>query len=140
MSGNHWLTVMLMDADAASSCTIDTESVPGAVVAVIVGDLILENMTVWAREIWAVCEPEQLDILWDLREARFDTDITNIRTLSEFVIKSSPKYNYKAAYLTANNLQYGLIRMFLAFRGTRQVTTAVFRTMERAQRWLTDEL
>lgn len=131
---------MLMSAKTPALCTIDIESVPGTVLAIIVGDVELDNMIAWSREIWDACEPEQRDILWDLREARFNADITNIRALSNFVTKNAPKYDYKAAYLTTNNLQYGLIRMFLTFRGPGHMKTAAFRTMERAKRWLAGEL
>lgn len=132
--------VLIMNADVAISCTIEIESVPGTVVATPVGDLTLENMIEWGGKVWQASEPEQRNILWDLRQARFDTNTTDIRKLADFVNMNEPDYNYKTAFVTANNLQYGIIRMFLAFRVTSRVTIAVFRTMERAKRWLVDEL
>lgn len=130
----------MMSDSSTVSCTFDTESVPGAVVGCPVGDITLEHMTQWGGEIWAACAPEQRNILWDLRGAKFDTDLTEIRTLADFAMKNEPNYDYRTAFLTSSNLQYGLIRIFLAFRARGRVTTGAFRTMERARRWLTDDL
>lgn len=130
----------MMSDSATVSCTFDLESVPGAVVGCPVGDITLAQMTQWGREIWEACAPEQRNILWDLRAAKFDTDLTEIRTLADFAVKNEPDYDYRTAFLTRDNLQYGLIRIFLAFRGRGRVTMGAFRTMERAKRWLTEEL
>ena len=119
--------------------SLDRDSVPGVAIAVVCGPLDLEDIRDATAEVWRRVSGPSARILFDLREARFDLAPDEIPDLAEFVKQGSPYEDLRTAFIVAQDLEFGLLRMFEAFREAQGTRTAVFRNREEALAWLTRE-
>lgn len=123
----------------AVSVSIDRDSLPGVTIAAARGSLALQDIRDATAEVWRRVSGPSARILFDLREARFDLTPDEIPELAEFVKQGSPYEDLRTAFVVAKDLEYGLLRMFEAFRETQGTDTSVFRDREEGLAWLTRE-
>ncbi len=114
----------------------DSDSVDGAVVGVARGQLTLEDMHEAVVSAWRLVEGPRIRLLWDLRDAQFDLSPNEVRELARFIKHQSPPGDIRTVFVVARDLEFGLVRMFEAFRETAGARTAVFRDKEQALAWL----
>ncbi|MCW8956944.1 MAG: hypothetical protein OQL09_08680 [Gammaproteobacteria bacterium] len=76
--------------------------------------------------------------LWDLSNGIFDLTETELRELAEYG-KSSFLLPSKVAIVAPKNLEFGLSRMYEAYREEGLVKHRVFRTEQEARAWLTGQ-
>ena len=119
--------------------TIDTDSVDGIVVGAASGPLTLENIREAAAAVWSRATEPSMRMLWDLRNAQFEFSSSEIRELAAFAKKRSPFSDLRMAFVVAGDLDFGLLRMFEAYRETGSARTAVFRDKEAALGWLAEK-
>ena len=79
------------------------------------------------------------DLAKQMRDARFDLSTAEIRGLAGFVKRLAPSTGVRSAFVASGNLEYGLLRIFKAFRETKGNLTAVFRDKQRAVAWLVND-
>lgn len=76
-------------------------------------------------------------VLWDLRTATFSPSASEIQELAEFVKRGSAlRAPSRSAFVVAGDLEFGLVRVFGAYREERGVEVAVFRDLAEAAAWL----
>lgn len=108
----------------------------GIYVGVAHGLLSLQEIKDAAARMFGRVEGARIRVLWDLREAEFDLDPTEVRELAVFVKGRSPDRDLRTAFVVGGDLEFGLARMFGVLRETETSETAVFRDRERAVSWL----
>ena len=118
------------------SITFDLDSVEGVVVGVAHGPLTLEEIKECIATMWRLHEGPAIRILWDLREAKFNLSASEVRDSAEFAKEHSPYGELRMAFVVAKDLEFGLLRMWEAFRDTESAQISVFRDKERALEWL----
>jgi len=116
--------------------TLDIDSVEGVVVGTVRGPLSLEQIREGAAAVWSDVKGPRVRVLSDLREAQFNFSAGEIRELAEFAKQHSPFTDLRMAFVVAGALDFGLVRMFEAYRETGRAQTAVFREEEQALAWL----
>ena len=78
--------------------------------------------------------------LWDLRDASFSLSREEVRSLAEFAGRGSTlRPPARLAFVASRNLEFGLLRMFEAFREQEGVEIEVFRDYEEALKWVNGE-
>ncbi len=120
--------------------SFDLESVDGVAIGVGRGAITLEEMKQLAARLWQQLEGRTDRVLWDLRDAQFELEPDEVRELAEFAKANSPGGDLRTAFVVSADLEFGLVRMFEAFRGMEGATIAVFRTREPALEWLRRDL
>ena len=84
------------------------------------------------------------NILWDLREAEFDEElsISTLRNIANIIKRKSPlRTRGKTALVASSDFGFGLARTYEAFAAMEGIKNkiAVFRSMEKAVEWLEEE-
>lgn len=115
---------------------MDRESVEGIAVVVAEGEFSLDELKRFAVEVWEAIEAPEPRLLWDLSGARFSLSGREIRDLAEYVKRWAPSRPLRAAFVVTRDLEYGLTRMFEAFRDAENADTSVFRDRGKALTWL----
>lgn len=118
---------------------IDFESVPGVAIGTFHGAAGLGEFMAAAEQIWQLRAAGEARILWDLLDAQFDLSANEVRRLSEYTRNKSPYENARMAFVVAEDLQFGLVRMFEAMRETDVLEVRVCRDRQQALAWLTGE-
>lgn len=80
-----------------------------------------------------------IDVLWDLREARVTTMTSaEVEKLSDFVASHwGPAGKSRAALVVSRDFEFGITRMYEIFLESRMsATVRVFRDMEEALAWM----
>ena len=116
--------------------TFDLDSVKGVVVGVARGPLTLKEIKESAVSIRRQVEGPDIRILWDLRDARFDLSVDEVKDFAEFIKRHSPPGDLRTAFVVSTDREFGLVRMFEVFREVADTQTAVFRDKGRALEWL----
>lgn len=115
---------------------LDLESVPSVAIGRIHGPWTLSELKDAATQMWSSLESSHRRILWDLEGARLEIDNEEIRQLAEFVKRGAPP-DKKVAFVATGDLEFGIARMFDAYRKEDNSRTRVFRDREIALAWLT---
>ena len=116
--------------------SFDFDSLDGIVIGKGTGSFSVEEVQRAAVEFWQRCSGPRYQVLWDLREVRFDLETGEVRKLAEFVSSRAPSGEIRTAYVVSGDLEFGFIRMFEVFRESEAVETHVFRDMQSAIDWL----
>ncbi len=116
--------------------TFDLDSVKGVAVGVARGPLTLKEIKESAVSMWRQVEGPDIRVLWDLRDARFDFSVGEVKDLAEFIKQHSPPGDLRTAFVVSTDLEFGLVRMFEVFREVADAQTATFRGIGRALEWL----
>jgi hypothetical protein len=108
----------------------------GAVVGTCSGDLGLEDARAGARAVWDNLEWRGLPVVWDLRSAQLKVGAADVREIAEFILGAQPSPPpSKVAFVTTQNVDFGMIRMFQVFREHPATKVRVFRDYEEALTW-----
>ncbi len=116
--------------------TFDLDSVKGVAVGVARGPLTLKEIKEYAVSMRRQVEGPDIRALWDLRYARFDLSVGEVEDFAEFIKQYSPPGGLRMAFVVSTDLEFGLVRMFEAFRKAADTQTATFRDKGRALEWL----
>lgn len=74
--------------------------------------------------------------VWDLRTARLEFSTAEVREAAQFVLGRQPSTPPKrVAFVTAHDMDFGLIRMFEVFRESPETEVRAFRDLEPALDW-----
>ena len=73
--------------------------------------------------------------VWDFREAQFVISSPEVQELADFVLTNQPAPPEKVAFVTGRDVDFGLARMFEAFRSDPRTAFKVFRDFDAALRW-----
>jgi hypothetical protein len=77
--------------------------------------------------------------LWEMRGAKPAINADELRSVVDHVRTHRPSTTGKIAIVAAEDLSFGLARMFEFLAGDQPVETRVFRDSEHARRWLTED-
>jgi hypothetical protein len=106
------------------------------IIATCVGVLTVEDARAGVATLWELPRPEGRSVIWDFRDAQLDIDAADPRDLAKFVLKNQPSPPpSRVAFVTPTDLQYGLARMFEAYRQDPDTEFGVFRDYEEACEW-----
>lgn len=116
------------------SLRIDPDS--GIAIGTCSGTLRLEDAKAGAAAVWSSPEWNGHAVVWDMREARLDVSTADLRESARFVLERQPaKPPPKVAFVTGTELDFGLARMFEAFREDPATEVRVFRDLDEALAW-----
>jgi len=105
-------------------------------IGVVTGTIGIEGLKRGARSIWQ--SPGWLGraIVWGMRQARFDLDRKDIEDFAHFIHGQQPDPPpRRIAFVAATDLEFGLSRVFQAFRETSETDFEVFRDYDVALAW-----
>jgi hypothetical protein len=118
------------------SLTIDLESIDGICIGIAEGALTLAEIKESAATMWRLAEGPDVRMLWDLRKAKFDLDVSQVSDLADTVKQMVASSDSRIAFVVTENLEFGLLRMYEAFRHSDTSRTSVFRDRDKAIAWL----
>ena len=120
---------------------LDFESVAKTVIVRCFGTFDLDGARWTAEQITeGIAErPGPVDgTLIDLREAAFSFSEAEIRELVDFVNRVDAEPRGRTAYLVPQDLEFGLMRMYQAYRDRTDPNVRVFRALDEALTWVAD--
>lgn len=118
------------------SLTIDLESIDGICIGIAEGALTLDEIKQSAATMWRLAEGPDIRMLWDLRKAKFDLEVAQVSDLADTVKLMIASGESRIAFVVTEDLEFGLIRMYEAFRHSDTSLTSVFRDRDKAIAWL----
>lgn len=118
------------------SLTIDLESIDGICIGIAEGALTLDEIKQSAATMWRLAEGPDIRMLWDLRKANFDLEVAQVSDLADTVKLMIASGESRIAFVVTEDLEFGLIRMYEAFRHSDTSRTSVFRDRDKAIAWL----
>lgn len=118
------------------SIEIDLESLEGIAVGTATGLLSLADAQSAAVKMWQVIRGPRYLMLWDLRQAQLDFEVSDVRDLAAFATDRARSGEIRSAYVVAGDLEFGFARMFEVFRESEGVKSCVFRDWQSAIDWL----
>lgn len=87
-------------------------------------------VALWANPGWT-----GKGVVWDFRDASFDLSSTEIRDLAGFVLGNQPTPPAKVAFVVPRSVDFGLARIFEAYREDPRTEFRVFREFDEALHW-----
>ena len=89
-----------------------------------------------AVSLWEHCEWKGKSVVWDFRAAHFDMTGDSVREFADFVTKHQPLSRPpRVALVVSNDFNFGMARMFEAFREDLSTEVRVFQIYEDAVAW-----
>jgi len=117
--------------------SIRLEPETGILIATCAGSLDLGDAEQGVRAVWENPEWSGKPILWDFREARLDFTTPDVRQLAQWVLEGQPSTPpARVAFVTARDVDFGLVRMFEVFREHPATEVRVFRDYGDAVFWV----
>ncbi len=111
----------------------------GLAVATGTGTLGLLDAQKSVRALWEHPDWPGERAVWDFRGARLDFSTVDVREAAQFVLGNQPpKPPQRVAFVTAHDMDFGLVRMFEVFREHPATEVKVFRELEPAIAWALD--
>jgi hypothetical protein len=108
----------------------------GVVIGSCTGSLSLEDAKAGAMAYWQNPGWRGKPVVWDFRFARLDVDAAAVRQIAQFILTSQPSPPpSKVGFVTARDVDFGMARMFEAFREHAATEVHVFRDYEEASSW-----
>jgi hypothetical protein len=109
---------------------------PDITIATCNGSLGLEQAKAGAKAIWSNRAWLGRPIVWDFRLAHLTVSAAEVKTLAEFILSGQPAARPpRMAIVTSSDLDFGLARMFAAYREHPSTQVRVFRDYEEAIVW-----
>lgn len=115
---------------------VDTQRIEGLAVCAVTGTLGLAEIKRYATAMLRCAGDKGLHLLWDLRLARFDLSAVDVRDLAASLRTLAEGTAPRSAFVVAEDLEFGLVRMFQAYRDTDGSRIGVFRELDAAVTWL----
>ncbi len=123
------------------SISVTVDPVTRLAVGVAKGELDLADMKQGAVEFWALAGQAPSAILWDFREARFSLSSEEVAHLARYTKTHNPIIDCsRMAFVVSGELEFGLVRMFEAFRQEPGLEIRVFRDFAAAHSWVAKPL
>jgi hypothetical protein len=89
-----------------------------------------------AAALWGTPGWSGKSAVWDFREARFELDASDIQDIARFILRSQPATPpSRVAFVTARDVDFGMARMFEAYRADPRTEFRVFRSYDDAVHW-----
>jgi hypothetical protein len=116
------------------SVNLDRDS--GILIGTGSGPLTLADGKAAVLEIWSRREWNGRPIVWDFRDAQIEFSIIDVQTLAQFILsRQSPGPPARLAIVTGRDVDFGLSRMFEAFRESASTEVHIFRGLNDAISW-----
>lgn len=116
--------------------SIEIEADTGMAIASCSGVLRLSDAQEGASALWKTPSWPGRSVVWDFREAQFEVSASDTRAMAEFILENQPATPpAKVAFVTQRAVDFGMARMFEAFREEPRTTFRVFRDYEEATCW-----
>lgn len=113
----------------------------GLAIGVVKGQLDVEQLKRGAEALWQTPGWLGYAVLGDLRQARLDLDRSGPERFAQFIRSREPRPPpRRVAWVTPTDLDFGLARVFQAYRENSETECEVFRDYETAVKWATDTL
>ena len=103
------------------------------------GPLGVEQILVAIDELTAALEdrPDLIHFFWDLTEAELNLSTDEISRIVTYAQNTTRRREGgRSVYLVSNELSYGIMRMYQAFRARNHDNTGVFMDRDEAMQWL----
>lgn len=89
-----------------------------------------------AEAVWVTPGWSGQPIVWDFRGAQFDLSSAEIRDIAHFVLRGQPiPPPARVAFVTGRDVDFGMSRMFGAYRDDPRTEFRVLRDYKKAIRW-----
>jgi hypothetical protein len=116
------------------SVILDRDS--GILVGTGSGPLTLADGKAAAVDIWSRPEWQGRSIVWDFREAQIEFSLIDVQTFAQFVLsREAAGPPARLAIVTGRDVDFGLSRMFEAFRENASTQVHIFRELNDAMSW-----
>jgi hypothetical protein len=115
---------------------IQIEPETGMAIATCSGILGVGDAQEGAKALWKAPGWLGRSAVWDFREAQFDLSYSDLLTIAQFIFSNQPATPpLKIAFVTQRDVDFGMARMFEAFREDLHTEFRVFRDCEEAIYW-----
>jgi len=121
------------------SVEIVVEPESGVAIASCSGVFGLEESRAGVSKLWRTQGWPGRAVVWAYLEAEFALSTDDIRELAYFVKKNQPAPPARVAFVTQREIDFGLARMFGAYRDEPDTAFRVFREIDEAIRWARGE-
>ena len=116
--------------------SVEIERDSGVAVVSCSGELRLDDARRAAEALWSTPGWRGESGVWDLRAAQFDLSSSDVREMASFVLANQREEPpAKMTFVVARDVDFGMSRMFQAFRDDPPTAFRVFRDYEEAIRW-----
>jgi hypothetical protein len=116
--------------------SIQIEPETGMAIATCSGVLRLNDAQEAAAALWKTPGWAGRSAVWDFREAQLDFSVSDTRELAQFILQHQPATPpSKIAFVTGRDFDFGMSRMFEAFREDPGSAFRVFRDYDEAISW-----
>ena len=106
------------------------------VIATCSGSFGPDDARAGASAFWEHPEWRSLPVVWDFRDAQFDIVPEEVRTLARFVLEHQPSAPPpRLAFVTGREVDFGLARVFEAYREDPKTQVWIFRDFDEAIEW-----
>jgi len=100
------------------------------------GHLGLEEAKAGARAVWDDPNWQSQPVVWDFRAAKLTLSTTEVRVFAEFILEGQPTAGPpRVAIVTGTDVDFGMARMFGAYREHPSTQVRVFRDYDDAVTW-----
>jgi hypothetical protein len=117
--------------------TINALDEDGLTLVTVVGPLTLANMVKYAEALLSEVRNRK-PLIWDLRQASFKLNADQVKELAAAVNRVAEQNKPKTAFVVDQDLEFGLVRMFGAYRDHGETKIGVFRELDAARQWIAE--
>jgi len=115
---------------------IDIHEDSGVAVVSCSGVLRVRDAKQAAKELWLTADWPGKSALWDFREAQFDLSSSDVREIAEFILaRQREEPPERMAFVAPRDVDFGMARMFEAFRDDSRTAFRVSRDYDEALSW-----
>ena len=116
--------------------SIQIEPETGMAIATCSGVLRLSDAKAGAAALWKTPGWLGRSVVWDFQEAQFDLSASDVHGIARFIASHQPvPPPSKVAFIAPRDVDFGLARMFEAFREDYRTEFRVFRDYDEAVSW-----
>ena len=109
---------------------------PDITIGICEGPLGLDEAKAGARAVWDDPTWRASPVVWDFRGAKLNMSTAEVRAFAEFVLESQPAARPpRVAIVTGTDVDFGMARMFGAYREHPSTQVRVFRDYDDAVTW-----
>jgi hypothetical protein len=110
---------------------------PDVTIATCAGVLDLDEARAGAEAIWSNPAYRANPVVLDFRQARLGVSAADMRSLADFILAEQPPSGRppRLALVAPGDLDFGLSRIFAAYRDHPSTEVAVFRDFDEAVTW-----
>lgn len=120
--------------------SIRTEQESAIAIATCSGVLRLDDALQGAAALWETPGWTGSLAAWDFRAAEFDVSSSDVRRIAQFILDNQPTPPpSKMAFITSREVDFGMARMFEAYRDDSGTAFQIFRDYDEAIGWLTSD-